>query len=116
MEFILTVAEVAMVFGFSIGYLWGEAFSGFDGQIKHESEWFKKQNPIIQWFVESLLDATHHFQYGLALILWVMVKLPPDSIQYLVLIRLGWGLVASDWKDYQNVLRRAGFNTQEDDQ
>ena len=116
MEFILTVVEVAIALGFSVGYLWGESFSGFDGQIKHESEWFKKLDPFSQWIVESVLDAAHHFQYGLALILWVMINLPPDSIKYILLLYLGWGLVVSDWKDYQNVLRRAGFNFQESEE
>ncbi len=106
MELTLTIAEVAMSFGFSIGFLWGEAFSNVDGKIKHESDWFKSLSPVWQWFVESLLDATHHFQYGLGVILYTMLMFPEGSVWYMVLYTLGWGLVVSDWKDYKNVLKR----------
>jgi len=110
MEFTFTATEVATILGFSVGLLWGESFSGFDGQIKYETQWFQNLDPFTQWLVASILDATHHFQYGLAVILWVITRLTPGSTPYTLLLWLGWGLVVSDWKDYRNVLRRLGIN------
>jgi len=107
----LTAIEVAVILGFSVGLGWGDAFSGFDGQIKYESEWFKRLNKFRQWIVSCLLDATHHFQYGLALVLLTM-KHPWFAVHptlQLVLFYMGWGLVASDWADYKHVLDRLGL-------
>lgn len=102
--------EICMILGFSIGFLWGEAFSSFDQKIKYSSGWFRRLSPFIQWLVASLLDATHHFQYGLALILFAMeFSTLPLMVQQL-LLWVGWGLVVSDWKDYRNVLKRLGLS------
>jgi len=106
----LTLEQAAVLLGFSIGYLWGEAFSRTDQAIKYKSEWFKRQSAIIRWLVSSLLDAMHHFQYGLALILAVLVlgdTLP--LVVQLLLAYAGWGLVASDWRDFENVFKRLGL-------
>jgi len=106
----LTLEQAAVLLGFSIGYLWGEAFSRTDQAIKYKSEWFRRQSAIIRWLVSSLLDAMHHFQYGLALILAVLVlgdTLP--IVAQLLLAYAGWGLVVSDWRDFENVFRRLGL-------
>lgn len=106
----LTPEQVAVILGFSLGYLWGEAFSRMDQAVKYESEWFKRLSRFRQWLVSSLLDAMHHFQYGLALILAVQVfgeALP--AVFQLLLAYTGWGLVVSDWRDFRNVLRRLGL-------
>jgi hypothetical protein len=107
----LTSAEICVILGFSVGFLWGEAFSSFDQKIKYYSPWFKQLSPFRQWLVASAFDAMHHFQYGLALILFAMefsAALPLTAQQ--LLLWVGWGLVASDWKDYANVLRRLGLS------
>ncbi|MCX8177942.1 MAG: hypothetical protein N3F10_06595 [Candidatus Bathyarchaeota archaeon] len=106
----LTAEQVAAVLGFSLGYLWGEAFSRADQAVKYESEWFKHLSQFRQWLISGLLDALHHFQYGLALILAVLVMgetLP--AVFQLLLAYAGWGLVASDWRDFRNVLKRLGL-------
>ncbi|MEM3162575.1 MAG: hypothetical protein QW056_06285 [Candidatus Bathyarchaeia archaeon] len=106
----LTAEQVAAVLGFSLGYLWGEAFSRTDQAIKYESEWFKRLSRFKQRLVSSFMDALHHFQYGLALILAVQVfgEALPVVFQ-LLLAYAGWGLVVSDWRDFRNVLRRLGL-------
>lgn len=109
-EIALTAVQIAALLGFSIGFLWGEAFSNFDGQVKYSSEWFQRLSPFQQWLVASALDAMHHFQYGLALILAVMVygEALPVVLQTL-LVYVGLGLIVSDWKDYEYVLKRFGL-------
>ncbi len=108
LQFALTATEVAVILGFSIGALWGEAFSKFDNVIKYNSKFYQGLSPIRQWLVSSLMDATHHFQYGFVLVLLVM-KVPwflDHPTVSLVLTWMGWGLIASDWKDYKNILKR----------
>lgn len=106
----LTAGQVAVILGFSMGYLWGEAFSIADQAIKYEGWWFKLSSSLKQWLVSVLLDAMHHFQYGLALILLVQVfgEALPVVLQ-LLLAYAGWGLLISDWRDFRNVLRRLGL-------
>ena len=112
-DFSLTAEQLVMYLGLSIGYLWGEAFSGFDGQVKYEFDWFKKFDRFTQWIITSILDVTHHFQWGLILILLVTLNdwfaLHPTIGA--ILRWVGWGLIVSDWKDYKNVLKRFGINT-----
>lgn len=106
----LTPEQVAVILGFSIGYLWGEAFSKADQAVKYKSKWFKRLSRFKQRLVSSFMDALHHFQYGLALILAVQVfgEALPIVFQ-LLLAYAGWGLVVSDWRDFRNVLRRLGL-------
>lgn len=102
--------EVAAVLGFSIGYLWGETFSDADWAIKN-TESFKKLSSFRKWLVSHILDVTHHFQYGLVLYL-VAIKstgLAQYPLIQLIIIWLAWGLIVSDWKDYQYVLKRMGL-------
>jgi hypothetical protein len=76
--------------------------------IKYQSKFYLGLSPIRQWLLDSLLDATHHFQYGLVLVLLVM-KTPwfqSHPTVSLVLTWVGWGLIVSDWKDYKNILKR----------
>ncbi|MEM3626436.1 MAG: hypothetical protein QXZ25_00210 [Candidatus Bathyarchaeia archaeon] len=107
----LSAAEICAILGFSVGFLWGESFSSFDGKIKYYSSWFKQLSPFKKWLVASAFDAMHHFQYGLMLMLFVMefAAALPLMVRQL-LLWVGWGLVASDWKDYANVLRRLGLS------
>jgi len=121
--FSFDVQTLAKILGFSIGFLWGEAFSRWDYAIKYKSAWYKTLNPFWRWFVASLLDTQHHFQYGLALIIFVLklktiIALFPwwswaSVLTYttptLILIWMGAGLVASDLKDYEYVLKRMGL-------
>lgn len=110
---VLTASQISAILGFSIGFCWGEAFSSIDQQIKYKTEWFKKLSPLRQWFVASVLDAFHHFQYGLALMLLAMLSPCPSWFPAwfgTVVLWTGWGLVVSDWKDYRNVLKRLGLS------
>ncbi len=112
----LTAYQIAVTLGFSVGFLWGEAFSGFDGQVKHGDNGYEDWPSWQKFLVGALLDANHHFQYGLAVMLiamrhphiWIFdfAWLDVHPTISLMLLWLGWGLVVSDWKDYQNVLKR----------
>jgi len=118
----LTAYQIAVTLGFSIGFLWGEAFRGFDGQIKHGDNGYEDWPSWKKFLVGALLDANHHFQYGRAVMLIAMLRpdlrwiynlallnftwLNSHPTVTLILLWLGWGLVVSDWKDYQNVLKR----------
>ncbi len=97
--------------GFSLGFLYGEAFSRFEQTIKYSTSWFKKQSAFLQWLVSSLLDANHHFQVGLAVVLVVLTSplFANNPTWRLILLWLGWGLVASDMRDFRNILRRIGL-------
>lgn len=114
-EFTLTVYQVTIVLGFSLGFLLGESFSDFDKQIKHggqkgePSDWYKKLTPFQQWLVSSLLDLLHHYQYGLAIILISETWMTPGTWQ-LIIKYIGIGLVISDGKDFKNILKRMGLN------
>ena len=99
---------IAAILGFSFGYLYGEAFSKFDQAVKYENTLYENLNSILKCFIASLLDANHHFQYGLVLMLLTyLYSLPP--LWPLILWWAGAGLVVSDWKDYQYVLKRMGL-------
>ena len=113
----LTSSEVATILGFSIGFLWGEAFSKFDHVIKYQSKKYQGLAPLKQWFVSSLMDATHHFQYGLTIVLAVLTAplFSEHPILKLILLYLGLGLIVSDWKDYQNILKRMGLGTKNEE-
>jgi len=102
---------IAMILGFSFGYLYGEAFSKFDKTVKYDVTWFQNLNPVLKWFIASFLDANHHFQYGLILMLVTSLYSLP-AFWPVILWWAGAGLLVSDWKDYQNVLSRLGLVTQ----
>jgi hypothetical protein len=102
---------IAAVLGFSFGYLYGESFSNFDESVKYGNTWYPSLNPVLKWFIASLLDVNHHFQYGLVLMLITYLHtLPP--LWPIILWWAGAGLVVSDWKDYQFVLERMGLVSQ----
>ena len=115
MNFSFTAIQIATLLGFGSGVYAGEAFSGFDGLVKYgvngENTWFEKLSPWEQRFLSIILDMSHHFQYGLAMVL--IAKINPLLIVRPVIATIissyGWGLVASDWKDFENVLERLGF-------
>jgi hypothetical protein len=94
--------------GFSVGFLWGAAFSKFEGALKYNSGFYPALSPLGQWLLGSLMDATHHCQYGLAVVLLVMKIpwFPSHPTISLVLTWMGWGLIASNWKDCKNILKR----------
>jgi len=122
----LTVYQIAVTLGFSIGFLWGEAFSGFDGEVTHGDNGFDTWPRWKKFIVGALLDANHHFQYGLVIMLIAMLR--PDIWIFkfswlnvhptinLILLWLGWGMVVSDWKDYKNVLKRMTPGQEEEEE
>jgi hypothetical protein len=99
---------IVAILGFSFGFLYGEAFSKFDETMKYGSTWYETLNPILKWFLASLLDANHHFQYGLVLMLVTYLYSLP-LLWPIILWWAGAGLVVSDLKDYQYVLERIGL-------
>lgn len=99
---------IASILGFSIGFLYGESFSRFDQIVRYGTEWFLERSPFVQWLIASMLDVNHHFQYGLALMLLAKVATFPILLGTM-LWWAGSGLVVSDWKDYEYVLKRMGL-------
>jgi len=120
LQITLTAYQIATTLGFSIGFLWGEAFSGFDAAVKHGDNGYEEWPRWKKFLVDGFLDANHHFQYGLVVMLIAMLRpviwvfdfswLNVHPTITLILLWLGFGLVSSDWKDYQNVLKRMNIN------
>ena len=116
LEITLTADQIATILGFSIGYLWGNAFSNFDAFLKYgegngADPWLPQQNPVTRFIISNILDAMHHFQYGLILMLLVLKHtwFTAHPTISLILLWMGWGLIVSDWKDYKNILKRLGL-------
>jgi len=108
MDLYMDPETLAKILGFSMGFLYGESFSELDFKVKYVSQWFKNRSQFWQWFVASLLDTQHHFQFGLALMLIVQV-IGLHPLVALLLYYAGLGLVTSDLKDYEYVLSRLGL-------
>lgn len=108
MEITLTLTEALVYLAFSIGFLWGEAFSGFDGEITHGDNGFDAWPRWQRFLVTGFLNANHHFQLGLMAIIYANIYLIHRPLWMLFLKWIGWGLIVSDWKDYKNVLKRFG--------
>lgn len=108
LEINLTVDQIVTILGFSIGFLYGETFSNIDFEIKYNSKAFEGWK---KWLILRFLDANHHFQIGLFLMLvsqrWDFLYTIP--LAQLFFLWMGWGLVISDWKDYKNILKRMGL-------
>jgi len=96
--------RLAIILGFSFGFFWGESFSKFDYQIKYKSKILEK-HAFSRWLLLTALDALHHFQYGLALMFVAQLPLLPP-LHVLLIYWAGAGLVISDWKDYEYVIKR----------
>jgi len=100
---------LARILGFSIGFLYGESFSELDFKVKYLSQWYKNRSILTQWFIASLLDSQHHFQWGLLLMLLAQtLGLSPPMLVLIYFI--GLGLVISDLKDYEYVVARLGLS------
>jgi len=102
----ITPLFLLQVLGFGIGLLAGESFARFDYMIKHKSEWYKKLAPFWKWFVAGLLDILHHWQYGAVLILFVQLYPNTPDAWGILLTWLGIGLIVSDWKDWEYIIKR----------
>ncbi len=107
-QIVLTAMQIAAILGFSVGFLWGEAFKGFDGMVKHDS--LGDLSGWSEFLVLAFLDANHHFQYGLAVMLFAMKYswFQVHPTMFTIVLWAGWGLVVSDGKDYRNILVRMG--------
>jgi len=101
----IDAALLAEILGFSVGYLWGEAFSKTDWAVQQTAK-FKALGPGWKWLVENILNMTHHFQYGLGAMLLALKFLLPGTLSFTLLYVGGAGMVLSDIKDLQNILRR----------
>jgi len=118
----LVVALLAGCASFGLGNVVTreEAFSGFDAAVKHGDNGYEEWPRWKKFLVDGFLDANHHFQYGLVVMLIAMLRpviwvfdfswLNVHPTITLILLWLGFGLVSSDWKDYQNVLKRMNIN------
>jgi len=109
MDLFVDPDTLARILGFSAGFLYGESFSELDFKVKYVSQWFKNRGAFTQWFVASLLDTQHHFQYGLLFMLLAQTLGLSPIIPILVYFA-GLGLVVSDLKDYEYVLARLGLS------
>jgi len=118
----LSAPLLAEILGFAAGFLFGQAFKGFDENMKYGawSTWYKQQGSATQTFVSCLLDILHHFEYGIIIMLLVNISvfIPdalPSFLGLLIELNVIWkvlvyafgvGIVASDLQDYQQVLSR----------
>jgi len=91
---------LSVVLGFSTGVAFGNAGKNLDQTIKN-TQWFKNRSGFVKWLISFLLDVTHHFQYGLALMLYALVYIDPiqHPIRFWLLYSFGFGLVVTDIKD-----------------
>jgi len=106
------------ILAFSVTFLYGESFYNLDGEMQ-ETDWFKKLNRIQQYLLKCFMDVNHHFQYGLVLIIlgWLvptngLVVLNFTMSQSIAQTLLWWGgagFVSSDFKDFENILKRLGL-------
>jgi hypothetical protein len=98
-----------IILGFGFGYLLGNAFYNFDGEVKYESgkTWYDSLNPAIRYVVSALLDVGHHWEYGLLSIIIGYKYLTGDWQVFAWYF--GWGLIVADLKDFENILIRLGL-------
>lgn len=92
----ITYFLLGITFGSNIG-------KRLDQSIKY-SDWFKSQDPVVQWVLEKVLDITHHWWVGLLMVIHMAPLYTGD--QYQMIYWFGWGLFADDAKDVQHLLDR----------
>jgi len=104
-----TPQQALFIVSFSVGVLWGEAGSTFDWEVKYgkTKKWFNSLSLIQKTVVDFILNLTHHYQYGLVLVYLSQKYLSGDPLTFFMWA--GWGLIISDWKDYQQILIRLGL-------
>jgi len=102
---LLDVELVAVILGFATGIAMGNAGKNFDYEFQ-QSEWFQGKSKFHQYIVKIILNSTHHFQYGLILMLYALKYLEQGTIIFWVLYSLGFGLVVTDIKDIPQRFRK----------
>jgi len=103
---LLETELLAVVLGFGTGVALGNGGKDFDRMVQ-ETEWFKKLSKFKKWLVKMLLDLTHHFQYGLILMLYARIYLESTHpTLFWIVYSLGFGLVVTDIKDVPRRFRR----------
>lgn len=98
-----------IILGFSVGFLWGEGASNFDWQVKYGAgkDWYDKRSIVSKAIIDFALNVTHHYQYGLAII--ILAQLYLTGNRQLLALYFGTGMIVSDWKDYKYILKRLGI-------
>jgi hypothetical protein len=84
------------------GFLFGEAGSKLDFLVLSTGG-FQKLGVLDRFAVKFMLDLLHHFQYGLGL-MWLSYQVPEPFSTFL--FNFGFGMFASDLRDFQNLRRR----------
>jgi len=104
---LLDTELLSVILGFSTGALLGNAGKNFDYNIK-KTEWFKNLNQFSKWLISMILDVTHHFQYGLILMLYALTYIDSNlhPIRFWLIYSFGFGLVVTDVKDIPKRFRK----------
>lgn len=104
---LLDVELLSVILGFSTGVAFGNAGKNFDNEVQN-TQWFKNRNRLVKWFLKFLMDVTHHFQYGLILMLYAMVYIDMElhPVRFWLVYSFGFGLVVTDIKDIPRRFRR----------
>jgi hypothetical protein len=104
------------VLGFGLGFLLGEKGYTFDGEVKYGSgkAWFESLHPVLRYVVSLGMDVLHHWEYGI-LSIYLGHRFFTGDLQVFSWY-FGWGMVVSDFKDYNNILVRLGIKQAETDE
>ena len=103
---LLDMELLAVVLGFGTGIALGNAGKNFDRMVQ-ETEWFSKLSTFYKWLVKTLLDVTHHFQYGLILMLYARIYLETTHpTLFWIVYSLGFGVVVADIQDVPRRFRK----------
>lgn len=108
-DIIPDLVTAVITLGFSLGFLWGEGGSNFDWEVKYGSGkvWYEGQTLTVKAIIDFLLNVTHHYQYGLIIIILGYLYAAGDILLFMQYF--GLGLIISDWKDYKYILKRLGI-------
>lgn len=103
----LPVELLAVILGFSTGVCMGNAGKNFDNLVQN-TQWFKNRSAVSKFLIKFILNVTHHFQYGLILMLYAKCKIDPNvhPVIYWTIYSLGFGLVVTDIKDIPKRFRK----------
>lgn len=88
-----------------VGFLLGETFSDWDKTVQ-EPDSFKGLSPFSKYVVRKLMDLFHHWQTGALIMIFSYPQAGLFSVFNWVSWLLGFGLLVSDIRDFENLKRR----------
>ncbi len=113
-DLIPDVLTTLIILAFSMGFLLGEGGSKFDQTIKYGSckAIYDSLGPVWRSLVDYTLNVTHHYEFGLLSIYlgWMYLS----GHQQVFAWYFGWGMIVSDFKDFENILIRLGLKKRDE--